>query len=384
MKVLVTGSALKIGMAVVQSLSKEGCTVVGADEQSFPLNIYSRNLKSHYIHTPFTNSNFFEDILSIIQKEKPDVLIPIGGTKQVSMYKNEIEKHINILVPDYKSFCSAYDKKKTYEICNNAGIAMPKRFTDDEANRLLQNGKNNKLVIKPDFDIGGSRGLNIVDNLKELELARKKIQTNHGNYVIEEYIPGASRTRTLQLLFDKNNKLISYFILKKIHQWPITGGNTGYAESTQEKELLEFVLPFFKKCPWEGPAGVQLIIDERNGSPKLIEINPRFTGSLPFAVQCGVNLPFAACKVALNKDAEGYSNYDPGIFYIHLAFYIKAITKEFSGSRNKLSYLIQVTKEIKQRKVGVMVDKKDFPIYLVKTLIELKHFIRHLKNAFYD
>ena len=383
MKVLVTGSSLKIGMAVIHSLSRKGCIVVGADQQLFP--IYSRHLKSHYIHASYSDSKFYEDILSIIEKEKPDVFIPIGGTKEVSFYKNEINKYVNTLVPDYKSFSAAFDKKKTYEICSLAGIAMPKRFSDDEANILLSEGRNNKLVTKPGFDIGGSRGLSIVKNRNELKNARNNIKSNHGNYIIEEFIPGASRTRTLQLLFDKNNKLISYFILKKIHQWPITGGNTAYAESTHEENLLEFVMPFFESCPWEGPAGVQLIIDERNGKSKLIEINPRFTGSLPFAIQCGVNFPFYACNAALNRNINVSSNYQTGKFYIHLSFYLKAIYKEFLLSRNKFSFFNQVFKEIRQKKVGVLIDKKDFPVYIAKILSKLKTFIlTRKKSIFYN
>ncbi len=372
MKVLVTGSTLKIGMAAVFNLTKKGCTVIGADEKALPFNMHSRHLKSHYDHAPFTSSKFYDDIISIISKEKPDVLIPIGGTQQISLHKNEISKLISVLVPDYESYCTAFDKKKTYELCNKVGIDMPKHFTDEEANDLLRSSENHKLVIKPDFDIGGSRGFEIINTIEELKLAEKYIQNKLGNYIIEEFIPGASKTRTLQLLFNKQNKLISYFILKKIRQWPITGGNTAYAVSTNEQELLEFVLPFFEKCRWEGPAGVQLIIDERNGRPKLIEINPRFTGSLAFAIQCGVDLPFAACLSAINKDDINPPNYDAGKFYIHLSFYLKAVMKEFGISRKKFGLLKQVFKELLQKKVGVMVDNKDLPVYLAKAITELK------------
>lgn len=373
MKVLVTGSTLKIGMAAVSNLMMNGCTVIGADEKELPFNIYSRHLKSHFIHAPFTDNKYYDDILSIIGKEKPDVLIPIGGTQQISLHKNEISKFVNLLVPDYESYRKAYDKKETYKICRTAGIDMPEHFTDDEAKYLLRKENNRKLVIKPDFDIGGSQGFRIINSIEELNSAGKFIKNKLGNYIIEEFIPGASRTRSLQLLFNKHNKLISYFILKKIHQWPVTGGNTAYAVSTHEFELLEFVLPFFEICRWEGPAGVQLIIDERDNKPKLIEINPRFTGSLAFAVHSGINLPFNACMAAVNKDNLKPAPYKAGKFYIHYSFYLKAIMKEFRISRKKFRFLIQILKEILQKKVGVIIDAKDFPVYLMKALTELKN-----------
>ena len=374
MKVLVTGTTWKIGMAAVHSLSKEGYTIIGTDDRSLPFKIHSRYIKSYYTHAPYPDNNFYEDILSIIKKENPDVLIPIGGTKQISFHKNEISKYVNVLVPDYESFCRVYDKKKTHILCEETEIAVPKRFTDVEADCLLRNEKNTKLVIKPDFDIGGAHGLSIVDTIEELDTAKKNIRNMFGNYVVEEFIPGSLNMRAVQLVFNKGHKISACFILKKIRQWPVTGGITAYAESTHEWELLEFIMPLFKKCPWEGPIEVELIIDERDGKPKLIEINPRFAGSIAFAIQCGVNFPHTVCMDAMNKDhLVNTSNYDSGMFYINFSYYLKTILKEYSLAKSKSALLFQVFNELKQRKVGTVPDKKDFLVYLIKALMELKN-----------
>jgi len=374
LKVLVTGTTWKIGMAAVHSLSKEGFTIIGTDDRRLPFNVHSRHIKSYYIHAPYPDKKFYEDILSIIKKENPDILIPIGGTEQISIHKNEISNYVNVLVPDYESFCKAYDKKKTHILCEETGVAVPKHFTDVEADCLLKNKKNAKLVIKPDFDIGGARGLSIVNTIEELEAAKKNIRNTFGNYVIEEFIPGSSNMRAVQLVFNKGHKISACFILKKIRQWPVAGGITAYAESTLEWELLEFIMPFFKKCQWEGPVEVELIIDERDGKPKLIEINPRFAGSISFAIQCGVNFPHIICMAAVNgQGAVTPPNYDAGMFYINLSYYLKAIFKEFHLAKNKTAFLYEVFNELKQQKVGTSQDKKDFLVYLAKAWMELKH-----------
>lgn len=376
MKILVIGAARYTGMAVMYALTKEGHTFIGTDERQLPFNMHSRYTKPYYKHFPFSDERFYEDILSIIKKEKPDIILPVVGTRNISMHKERIKKYTNLLVPDYENFIAAYDKRKMHEICSEVGIAVPKRFTNSEAESFLSSGKNSYLVIKPDYDVGGALGLRYVHTINELEAAKLNIQNNFRNYIIEEFIPGASKMRSVQLVFDKVNKMIAYFILKKIHQWPITGGVTAYAESTHECELLEFVLPFFNKCPWEGPVEVELIIDERDGKPKLIEINPRFAGSISFAIQCGVNFPHIICMSAMNKNYfVNASKYDAGIFYINFSYYLKAVFKEFSFAKNKINFLYQVFKELIQRKVGVLPDKRDFPVYLAKAWMELKHHV---------
>ena len=376
MKVLITGATWKIGIASAYSLAKNGHTVIGTDDRPLPFKVHSRHLKSYYTHAPYNDNKFYEDILSIIKKENPDVLIPFGGTGQISFNKNEIKKYVNILVPDYDSYSTVYNKKKTYNLCKESGVSAPNRFTDNEAECLLKKEKNIKLVIKPDFDIGGARGLYFACNLEELEKARINILNQFGTYVIEEYIPGSSSMRAVQLIFNKENEISSYFILKKIRQWPVTGGITAYAESSQERELLEFVAPLFKKCLWEGPVELEIIIDERDNKPKLIEINPRFAGSIAFAIQSGVNFPLIVCMAAINNHyLEPAYNYDADKFYINLSYYLKAVLKEYKHAKNKTDFLHQVFNELKRNKVGTSPDKKDFPVYFVKAITRLKNHI---------
>jgi predicted ATP-grasp superfamily ATP-dependent carboligase len=374
LKVLLTGSNWKIGIAAAYSMAKKGLTVIGTDEHKLPFNIHSRYLSAHYIHAPFSNDKFLGDILSIINKEKPDALIPLGGTKQISINKNEIKKYVNVLVPDYESYIKAYDKLQTYNLCKEAGIAIPHRYTFDEA-VLMLNEKKTKLVVKPDFDIGGAKGLNIVNSAEQLNSAIKYIENIPCNYIIEEYIPGSTTMRAVQIIFDKNNKVLQYFILKKLRQWPVTGGITAYAESTNELNLLEFVMPFFEKCRWEGPVETELIIDERDSKPKLIEINPRFAGSIAFAIQCGINFPYTACMAAVNsRNYKTDSHYKSGIYYINLSYYLRSVFKEFRSVKFLSAFLYKLFKELKRKKAGMLIDKKDFPVYLAKAINELKLF----------
>jgi predicted ATP-grasp superfamily ATP-dependent carboligase len=382
LKVLLIGATRRVGIATINALSKEGFTVIGTDDRKLPFNIHSRHTKPYYINQSFTENQFYPDILGLIKKEKPDVVLPLLGSNHISLHKEEIKYYTNVLIPDYKSFTSAFNKNKMNAICKETGISVPQRFTNSEANSLLL--KNNlMLVIKPDYDVGGARGLRYIKTMDELESAKKYIQDRFGSYIIEEFIPGAYSMRALQLLFDKGNKIAAYFILKKIHQWPITGGITVCAESTNETELIEFVLPFFKKCPWEGLVEVELIIDERDGKPKLIEINPRFAGSLLFPIKCGVNFPYITCMLAVNKKYSGPPpHFESGVFYINRTYYFRAILKEFYLTKNKLIFLNKVFKEVTRKKITTFPKKKDLLVYLAGTYLILKSKMNFLLAKF--
>ena len=378
-KVLLTGATRRAGTAAINALCKEGFTVIGTDDRKFPFNMHSKYTKPYYKHASFKDNQFYEDILNLIKKEEPDVLLPLLGNNYISLHKEEIKNYTDVLIPDYESFSSAFSKKKMNEICRKAGISVPQRFSYCEAISLLNFNKNSMLVIKPDFDEGGATGLRYVKTEQELEEAKLNIQNKYGDYVIEEFIPGSSSMRAVQLLFSKDNKIAAYFILKKIHQWPITGGVTVCAVSTNERELVDFVLPFFKICPWEGPVEVELIIDERDKKPKIIEINPRFAGSLLFVIKSGVNFPYIACAEALEQKNYGaLPSFEAGILYINITHYIRAVLKEFFHAKNKIASLQKVFKYLIRKKITTLPEKKDIFIYLAGTYLIVRSKMGHL------
>ena len=73
----------------------------------------------------------------------------------------------------------------------------------------------------------------------------------------------------------------------------------------------------------EGPAEVELKVDERDGNAKLIEVNPRLPAYLAFAIRCGLQLPRLCARVALGEspDVPGYA---VGRRYVHPILHAKS------------------------------------------------------------
>jgi len=58
---------------------------------------------------------------------------------------------------------------------------------------------------------------------------------------------------------------------------------------------------------------VEFKVDPRDGLPKLMEINPRFWGSLSLAIHAGVNFPLLLHKMARGKRFDPVEQYRTGI-----------------------------------------------------------------------
>jgi predicted ATP-grasp superfamily ATP-dependent carboligase len=340
--------------------------------------------KPYYLYPDEKDDGFVDAIIKIIKKEKPDVLLPMAwNTKLISRHRMEIEKYCKLLVPDYESFIVAYDSKKTLDECKKIDISCPKILTEKEAimelNKNMDRNDSVKVVIKPRKEVGGSQGVSIVKDPTSLKRAIDKTEKIYGETVIEEYIPGDTKNmRTLNLIFDKKGKLAAYFTTKKLRQWPITGGISALSVSTNEWNLVEMVLPFFKKWQWEGPAEVEIKIDSRDNKPKLIEINPRFWGNIGIPIKCGVNFPMIACKLAQGENVQNkeYPQYPVGIKYINPTAYLKVIMSNIIYSKNKMQVITSVLTDLKGKKVSNNIELRDFKPIIGKILLELKSIIK--------
>jgi predicted ATP-grasp superfamily ATP-dependent carboligase len=57
---------------------------------------------------------------------------------------------------------------------------------------------------------------------------------------------------------------------------------------------------------------VEFKVDPRDGTPKLMEINPRFWGSLALAVAAGVNFPYLLLRMARGENFKPVEHYALG------------------------------------------------------------------------
>jgi predicted ATP-grasp superfamily ATP-dependent carboligase len=379
MKVVVTSATRNAGMAVIRALGKNGMDVIGTDDRTLPFGLTSRYASRHYVYPPTEADGFVAALLSIIQKEKPEVLLALGGANLISKHKMEFEKHCHLLAPEFGSFSVAFDNQKTLEECAALGIPCPRILTEAEAMETLKGNSQRSaplmLVIKPRKEVGGGQGVHFCVDGTSMKRAKTQIEDQFGETVIQEFIPGDTECmRTVNLIFDKHSRLAAYFTTRKIRQWPPTGGTSALSISTDERELVDTALPFFEKWQWQGPAEVEYKIDPRDHRPKLIEINPRFWGYIGFPIQCGVNFPLIACHLAKGGDAAdwAYPKYAIGTKYINPTAYAKAVHVDFRRTKHKIRFIRQEWAELKGKKATNNLLWSDALSVIGKVLAELR------------
>lgn len=335
-QVLVTDGRSRASLSVVRSLGKRGLKVTCGE--AFNCSTFYSKYSERFFYPPPDKQPelFVKSILDLVENKKYEAIIPIrdDATLLLSKNKNLFRDFVKIPVADYETLCIGRDKSQTIKLALKNNVPCPKTYFPGNANDLLryQDEFEFPLVIKP-HESSGSRGIKVVNSFEELLIGYKKVVSEFGPSMVQEFIP-YNGAYGVSMLFNKGEPR-AIFTHKRLRQYPESGGPSTLRESVHYPEIEEYSTRLLKKVNWHGVAMVEFRIDARNNEPKLMEINPRFWGSLELAVVSGVDFPYLLYQMAVNGDVEPVFEYKVG----KKVRWFLGDTLLFLSSKNKLKKL---------------------------------------------
>lgn len=100
---------------------------------------------------------------------------------------------------------------------------------------------------------------------------------------------------------------------KNIRVFPITGGPSTARVSIRHPKMEKYAITLLKELDYHGVAEVEFIVDKKTKEPFLMEVNPRFWGSVNQAIRAGVDFPFLLYTMAMEGDVQPVFTYKVGI-----------------------------------------------------------------------
>lgn len=298
LKVFITDANYSHTLGAIRILGIKGIYIIAGSSYKYAQGFYSKYCKERIIYpNPSNEGAFIQFILKYIKNNKIDVLLPISylTTTTLSKYKAELCKYTKLPIADYESMEIASNKYKTLEMAKKLGIKIPKVYNHNE------NINNFPVVVKRVKEPSNIRYINSQEELEKINLQ---------DCIIQEYIPG--RGYGFYALFN-HGAVRAIFMHKRIREYPITGGPSAVAESIYDNKLKDLGLKLLKELNWHGVAMVEFKKDIRDGEFKLMEINPKFWGSLDLSIAAGVNFPYLTIMMAQNGDVTPVLQYKVGI-----------------------------------------------------------------------
>ena len=339
MKVIIIGGEGGVALTVVQSLGRNGVDVVIGSRERKPISAFSKYGKKYFQYPDPKKypEKFLQCILSEVKKEQYDVLLALGGEGMllVSEYRDRFLPFVKIPLPDHELLLKANNKAETLKIAIENKIPCPKTYFvwDVEDIKKILDELTFPVIVKP-TESSGSKGLDYVIKKENLIEIFEKTSQNFGETIIQELIPHGGDAYGFEGLFNKNSEPRAIFVHQRLREYPITGGPSTLRIGVKNEEIVELGTRLLKALGWYGIAMVEFKVDPRDNIPKLMEINPRFWGSLSLPVASGVDFPCLLCKMAMEGDIDVPLEYKTGIksrwlFYGDIKYFI-AVLKGYS------------------------------------------------------
>jgi D-aspartate ligase len=237
----------------------------------------------------------------------PSALLPCSdeGVEFIAGRRADLEAagHRPIEAND-EALMDMLDKRRTYEIAREIGVAAPDTVTVASMQDLETLEFPFPCAIKPihshrfarRFNTG-TKAIMAADAAQARRVLAPIIDAGQA-MLLTEVIPGADdQYRSYYSYIDERGEPLLNFTKRKLRQYPTHFGLGSYHLTEWNQEVAELGLRFARGAGLRGVVNVEFKRDARDGELKLIECNPRFTAVTEQLRAAGIDL----ARVAYSK-----------------------------------------------------------------------------------
>jgi predicted ATP-grasp superfamily ATP-dependent carboligase len=215
----------------------------------------------------------------------------------LSKHRDALSEFYKVTTPPWGVIKKVYDKKQTYEIAASIGIPIPRMFPADSLEELLSSDLQYPAVVKPSIrdhlysrlKIKGFRA----DNVQQLVRAYRTVckYIDPAEVIVQDFVPGGPKNLYSYCPFFRDGEAIAYITARRARQHPMDFGHAStFAETVASNGMARLGERFLRAIGYYGLGEVEFMYDERDGTFKLIEVNPRIWGWHTLAAFAGVDL----------------------------------------------------------------------------------------------
>lgn len=343
MRVLVTNGKNRIAYNIIKSLARLDVEIFCTDFVPRAMSNYSRYCTGYFVSpSPFTQQKeYIECLKKKIQELKIDVLIPVNEELfLIARHKMEFTNFVKLAIPDYDQILTAHNKEVWEPIARKLGIAVPRtvelKYIADMSKPA--NGLKYPVLIKPKQG-GGGWGICRVETDTQLHNyltpeAMNNVPTDR--FIVQEFVNG--ETICVAMIFDQG-RLRGKVAYRQVRDYPIIGGQATCRLSIRNSEAERALETMLTALEWHGICQADFVVDRDTGTPYLIDINPRFWGSLVQGIASGVDFPAMAFELAKNGTINTVDGFDDGVMTRWLGGELRGLSQHFRRAESKIDFL---------------------------------------------
>jgi D-aspartate ligase len=254
-----------------------------------------------------------EQVRKLLKTGNYDVVVPTVDFSAALLSENKIEftQYAKVVSNDWNVYQIASDKVRTMAVCMEEEIPCPytvlNATTIDE---VLKSEIEYPIVVKPRVGYGAI-GFRKVISKEELKTLFSD-GFDPSTYVFQEFIPQTDLQYECAMFVDNDNQVKTSLVFSKNRWFPVNGGSSTLNITVERPDIVESCTKLLQTINWRGPADIDLIQDPRDKTAKIMEINPRVSGSVKICFVSGVDQARQMLELVYGHEVTEYSEYKLG------------------------------------------------------------------------
>ena len=314
-KVLLIDAGLSATLPVIRALHTDGAEVrLAVAESAIGAARLAGGCAAHVRYPPLEEADAgFERLLAFIRHHGIDVVLPLSdaATAALDRLRARLERHVALAIPPAAAVADTMDKGRTLAVARRVPetFAVPATLEPEGPHAVDPAQVRSWPVLVKPRDADGARGIHLVTEAQSLRDVYAAVDRTFPRPLIQELIPYRPGEKyQLYYLFDAAGVPCARFMQQILEEASGIAGPDGTQrrggisllwESALDEDLLARGQRLLATMGWRGTAFVEVVRDRRDGVVKLLEINPRLSGSIHLCLAVGPNLAAGACRVAL-------------------------------------------------------------------------------------
>jgi carbamoyl-phosphate synthase large subunit len=288
-RVLITGMGGPAGISVLRGIAQEPFDVYSADIDPFAAGLYLVPPERRIMLPRGDDPRFVHAVLDVCREHAIDVLVPTVDSELLPVADAHAAfeaANVALVNPSAETLRMCLDKWTLHQRCDGV-VRVPRTAVVDDDFEPAAVAL--PVIVKPRWG-SGSRGIRLISDREELRRVPRD-----GTQLAQEHLPGMEHS--LDVLARRDGRVLAVVPRERLK---VDSGIAVTARVTRDEALESFGRTVAERVGLVGVGNVQ-VKQSVSGEPALLEVNPRFPGSMPLTIAAGVNMPAMAVREALGQ-----------------------------------------------------------------------------------
>lgn len=278
-RIMITGAGGPAAIGLISAWRTADAALFAADMDRCASGLHLVEKTNRFLIPPADAADFVDQMIALCARLRIDLLVPTVDAELIPLAQARHRFRANgtlLMSASLPALSQCLDK---WRLVHAATGVVPVPKSTLHTPRFQSRHAEGRLIVKPRHGSGG-RGVELLES--SLELSRFDPSED---LLVQEFLPGEEYSVDVLRLDECHPVACVPRLRMKVDSGVAVAGRTVYDE-----ELMELARRIAVHLGLSGIANVQFR-RASDGTPHLLEINPRVPGTLPLTTASGIDMP---------------------------------------------------------------------------------------------